>query len=230
MRRMATAPRSSPNRSATGSSAAASPRVDRRGRAPAPGSSTISNPGRHASSGSSTERTRCLACLGLLRGHATVADAIEDPVCRSAVEELWNDAEAALPAGLGVPAYRAALVSRFANPRIEHLLGQIAQDTSTKVRLRIAPVAEVALANGRDARGCAFAVASWIVAQATGLIPGASVEHCVGRSQWRAPSGSWERCWEQTEVSSRRCSNSRRRSCHNAAWRFRNQFRQSVVI
>ena len=111
-----------------------------------------------------------------------MADAIKDPVCRSAVEEFWNDAEAALPAGLGVPAYRAALLSRFANPRIEHLLSQIAQDSSTKVRLRVAPVAEVALANGRDARGCALAVASWILAQATGLIPGASAEHVAHES------------------------------------------------
>ena len=123
-----------------------------------------------------------LACLGLLRGHATVADAIRDPVCRSAVEEFWNDAESALPAGLGLPAYRAALVSRFANPRIEHLLSQIVQDSSTKVRLRVAPVAEIALANGRDARGCALAVASWIVAQGTGLIPGASAEHVAHES------------------------------------------------
>lgn len=115
-----------------------------------------------------------LACLGLLRGHATVADAIADPVCRSAVEELWDDAEVALPPGIDVSAYRDALLKRFANPRIEHLLRQIVQDTDTKVKLRIAPVAEIARANGRDARGCALALASWIVAQRNGMIPGDS--------------------------------------------------------
>jgi fructuronate reductase len=113
-----------------------------------------------------------LACLGLLRGHRTVADAIADPVCRSAVEQLWDDAQAALPSDIDVAAYRAALLARFSNPRIEHLLVQIGQETDTKIRLRIAPVAEIALREGRDAPGCAFALASWIAAQVSGLIPG----------------------------------------------------------
>ena len=123
-----------------------------------------------------------LACFGLLRGHATVADAIADPVCRSAVEELWDDAEAALPSGVDVAAYRTALLARFANPRIEHLLAQIAQDTDTKVRLRIAPVAELALADGGDPRGCAFALASWITAQTKGLIRGQGAVHTSTQS------------------------------------------------
>ena len=113
-----------------------------------------------------------LACLGLLRGHMTVADAIADPVCRSAVEQLWDDAEAALPSDLDISSYRAALLVRFSNPRIEHLLAQIVQDTDTKIRLRIAPVAEIARTEGRDARGCALAFASWIAAHVNGLIPG----------------------------------------------------------
>lgn len=112
-----------------------------------------------------------LAGLGLLRGRETVAEAMDDPVCRAAVEDLWNDAEAALPLGMSIADYRAALADRFANPRIAHRLRQIALDARTKVRLRIVPVAEVERRNGRDAAGCAFAIASWIVSNAEGALP-----------------------------------------------------------
>ncbi|WP_456242881.1 mannitol dehydrogenase family protein, partial [Sinomonas humi] len=60
-----------------------------------------------------------LAYSGRLRGHETVADALEDPVCRRAVAEFWDEAarHLTLPE-LDVPSYRAALLERFANPRI----------------------------------------------------------------------------------------------------------------
>jgi len=115
-----------------------------------------------------------LACLGLLRGHETVADAIADPVCRSAVDALWDDAEVALPSGIDVGAYREALLERFANPRIAHLLGQIVQDTDTKIQLRVTPVAEILRARADEARGCGLALAAWITARANGLIPGSN--------------------------------------------------------
>ncbi|MBW9120464.1 mannitol dehydrogenase family protein [Microbacterium trichothecenolyticum] len=105
-----------------------------------------------------------LACLGSLRGHALVSEAIADPVCRDAVEDFWDDAQRSLPEGLGVPAYREALLGRFANPRIAHLLAQIALDSATKMRLRIVPVAERERAAGRSASGAAGAVAAWLAA------------------------------------------------------------------
>ncbi|GAA2078222.1 mannitol dehydrogenase family protein [Microbacterium hatanonis] len=112
-----------------------------------------------------------LACQGLRRGHATVADAIADPACRAAVDALWDEAESALPDGLDIPAYRDALLSRFENPRIEHRLEQIARDTTTKVRLRIAPVAERERSLDRSAAACAFAFACWIFATEAGMLP-----------------------------------------------------------
>jgi fructuronate reductase len=112
-----------------------------------------------------------LACLGLLRGHGTVADAIADPVCRSAVEALWEDAVNALPSHVETQDYRAALLRRFGNPRIAHQLRQIAQDTDAKVGLRIVPVAESERAAGREARGSAAALAAWIEARNAGLVP-----------------------------------------------------------
>ena len=106
-----------------------------------------------------------LACLGVVRGHTLVSEAIADPVCRSAVERFWDDAESNLPRRLGIAGYRLALLARFANPRIAHLLSQIAQDTTTKVRLRIVPVAERERASRRGAVGCAGALAAWLVAE-----------------------------------------------------------------
>ncbi|MFC3996954.1 mannitol dehydrogenase family protein [Nocardiopsis sediminis] len=105
-----------------------------------------------------------LASLGSLRGHRTVADAIADPACRAAVERLWDDAVRHLPGGLGLPAYRRALIERFANRRIEHPLAQIADDALTKLRLRVVPVAERERARARPASGCVLPVAAWIAA------------------------------------------------------------------
>ncbi|GMA27915.1 mannitol dehydrogenase family protein [Arenivirga flava] len=106
-----------------------------------------------------------LALAGPPRGHRTVAEAIADPALRSAVEALWDEASATLPDGLDLPAYRSALLERFANPRIEHRLAQIAQDSLTKLRLRIVPVARHRLAEGASTSGCATAVAAWIAAE-----------------------------------------------------------------
>lgn len=108
-----------------------------------------------------------LAAAGARRGHRTVAEAIADPACRSRVEALWDEAERHLP-DLGLRRYRSDLLERFANPRIEHRLDQIAEDSLTKLRLRIAPVALAERAAGRTATACAAAVASWILADEGG--------------------------------------------------------------
>ena len=104
-----------------------------------------------------------LAYLGQLRGHETVAEAIADVYCLEQVEKFWNEASNHLTQdGLEIPKYRDALKSRFENARIAHRLGQIAIDGSTKLRVRIAPVAKAEIAAGRNAAGCALAVAAWV--------------------------------------------------------------------
>lgn len=110
-----------------------------------------------------------LACAGLLRGHVTVAEAIADPECRSAVERLWDEDARNLPADLDLDDYRAALLERFSNARIEHRLDQIAIDSVAKLRVRVAPVAERELAAGRSAQGCAAVLAVWIAAIEAGF-------------------------------------------------------------
>ncbi|WP_350346774.1 mannitol dehydrogenase family protein [Agromyces sp. G08B096] len=111
-----------------------------------------------------------LATFGPTRGHRVVSTAIDDPVCRDLVEALWDDDARQLP-GLDLADYRAALLQRFRNPRIEHRLAQIAQDSTTKVRLRIVPVALGELAEGKEAGGCAGAIAAWILGVRAGAAP-----------------------------------------------------------
>lgn len=104
-----------------------------------------------------------LAYAGLVRGHSTVADALSDEVCRSAVESFWDEAARHLPdEGLDIPGYRQALLERFGNSRIAHHLTQIATDGTTKLRMRSLPVLAAERAEGRAGTGAARMIAAWI--------------------------------------------------------------------
>ncbi|TPG07898.1 mannitol dehydrogenase family protein [Curtobacterium flaccumfaciens] len=106
-----------------------------------------------------------LAYLGLQLGHDTVAEAMDDPVCRTAVEQLWDEAALELPLPEAeVTDARAALVERFANPRIRHTLRQIASGGSQKLPVRIVDVVRHRLARDPSAgigAGAATALAAW---------------------------------------------------------------------
>ncbi|MCQ9162880.1 MULTISPECIES: mannitol dehydrogenase family protein [unclassified Arthrobacter] len=104
-----------------------------------------------------------MAYAGQLRGHATVAQALADPACAAWITEFWDEAGRNLPAeGLGIPAYRAALLERFSNARIAHHLAQIAMDGSSKLRMRAVPVLKAELAAGRSGAGAARMIAAWV--------------------------------------------------------------------
>ncbi|MEV4989563.1 mannitol dehydrogenase family protein [Pseudarthrobacter sp. LMD1-1-1.1] len=104
-----------------------------------------------------------LAYAGQLRGHATVADALADPLCRKAVEDFWDEAARHLQGeGLDIPTYRHALLERFGNARIAHRLAQIAADATTKLRMRAVPVMTAERADGRSGAGSALMLAAWI--------------------------------------------------------------------
>lgn len=111
-----------------------------------------------------------LAALGQARGHTTVCAAIDDHMCRQVVRSLWDDVARQLPT-LDLADYRVALIKRFRNRRIEHRLAQIALDSTTKMRLRIVPVAVGELSAGRSARGCATAIAAWMIGVGAGTVP-----------------------------------------------------------
>ncbi|MDV8147401.1 mannitol dehydrogenase family protein [Arthrobacter sp. B10-11] len=108
-----------------------------------------------------------LAYAGQLRGHATVAQALADPLCLRAVESFWDEAEANLSgtegtADLQIPEYRRALLARFSNARIAHHLAQIAMDGSTKLRMRAVPVLQAERAAGRSGAAAALMIAAWM--------------------------------------------------------------------
>jgi fructuronate reductase len=61
-----------------------------------------------------------------------------------------------------VATYRAALLERFSNPSIRHLLAQIAADGSQKIPIRAVPVLEADLHNGQVDPGATRLLAAWI--------------------------------------------------------------------
>ena len=105
-----------------------------------------------------------LAYAGSIRGHASIDEAIADPTCLSWVEQFWDEAERHLIlTGPQIADYRAALLDRYRNARIRHLLAQIAADGSIKIGVRILPTVRGERAAGRLPVGCATALAAWVL-------------------------------------------------------------------
>jgi len=104
-----------------------------------------------------------LAYAGSVRGHDTVADAISDPTARAWVEQWWDAASRHLTLPpTDVAAYRHALLERFSNPAIRHLLAQIAADGSQKIPIRAVPVIAADLEQGRVDPGATRLLAAWV--------------------------------------------------------------------
>jgi fructuronate reductase len=107
-----------------------------------------------------------LAYLGLLAGHATVAEAMGDAALAAFVGRLMRDDIApTLPpaAGLDLAAYVTDILARFRNPAIAHRLAQIAQDGSQKLPIRLLGTIADALAAGRPIARLAVPVAAWML-------------------------------------------------------------------
>jgi fructuronate reductase len=104
-----------------------------------------------------------LAYAGSIRGHETVAEAVADAEVRSWVEQWWDEAAGHLRDAGDVAAYRSALLERFANPRIRHLLAQIAADGSQKLPVRVAPTLRAERGAGRMPRGAVRVLAAWLL-------------------------------------------------------------------
>ncbi len=104
-----------------------------------------------------------LAYAAGARGHTTIAQAMDDPTCRSWLEQWWDEAAVhlTLPA-TDVTDYRNALVERFTDPRIRHLLAQIAADGSQKIPIRVVPVLRREREAGRLPAGAIRVVAAWV--------------------------------------------------------------------
>ncbi|MFJ2029187.1 mannitol dehydrogenase family protein [Streptosporangium sp. NPDC087985] len=98
-----------------------------------------------------------------IRGHETVADAVADPICRVWLEQWWDEAGRHLTVSMDeVASYRVALLERFANPNIRHLLAQIAADGSQKLPVRVVPALRAERAEGRVPQGATRILAAWV--------------------------------------------------------------------
>ncbi|HEY6123767.1 MAG TPA: mannitol dehydrogenase family protein [Steroidobacteraceae bacterium] len=118
-----------------------------------------------------------LAYLGLLRGHESVADAMRDEQLAQFVELLMTeDLSPSLGAapGLDVEHYISAVLARFRNPGIRHLLSQIAWDGTKKLPVRLVVTIADALRAGRPIHRLLVPIAAWmrfVVRQAKAGIP-----------------------------------------------------------
>ncbi|HWU15568.1 MAG TPA: mannitol dehydrogenase family protein [Caulobacter sp.] len=106
-----------------------------------------------------------IAYAGLLKGHETVFEAISDPdLARLAEDLMIQDIIPTLiaPRALDLLAYAQAILGRFRNPEIRHLLSQIAWDGSQKLPFRILGTVADALEAGRPVERLALPLAAWM--------------------------------------------------------------------
>jgi fructuronate reductase len=107
-----------------------------------------------------------LAYHGLLRGHETVAGAMQDPSLVALVRSLV--VEEVLPTlqpvrGLDYGDYLASVLRRFRNPALRHELAQIAWDGSQKLPIRLLGTVRDALAAGRSVTRLSGTIAAWML-------------------------------------------------------------------
>ncbi|HEY2591268.1 MAG TPA: mannitol dehydrogenase family protein [Steroidobacteraceae bacterium] len=123
-----------------------------------------------------------LAYLGLLRGRETVSEAMSDAPLAEFVERLMREdiaptlsssargtsavhgtsAVYGASSGLDVPAYIGAVLARFRNPAMRHLLAQIAWDGSKKLPVRLIGTIEDRLRAGGSIERLVVPVAAWM--------------------------------------------------------------------
>lgn len=106
-----------------------------------------------------------LAFAGLIRRHSTIAETFADAVCRSWAEQWWDAASRHVQMPVDdVIEYRRGVSDRFENPRIRHLVTQIAQDPLAKLPVRVIPVLRRELGTGRLDVSAVRPVAAWLAA------------------------------------------------------------------
>ena len=106
-----------------------------------------------------------LAYLGPPRGHVFVRDAIADPDLVGFLDALMaHEVAPALP-GRDVATYWRTVKARFAEPRIDHRLDQIARDGAAKLRERVHPLILANIQAGRPAARLGRIVAAWLAVE-----------------------------------------------------------------
>jgi fructuronate reductase len=103
-----------------------------------------------------------LAYLGLPRGHLFVREAMADAELAAFLEALVSAEITPALAPLAVRGYWQTVRARFANPRIDHRLSQIAQDGALKLAERVFPLMIANASAGAPLRGLARIVHAWL--------------------------------------------------------------------
>jgi fructuronate reductase len=103
-----------------------------------------------------------LAYLGLPRGYSFVREAMADIELAQFLEALVSTEITPALAPLAVQDYWQTVRSRFANPRIDHRLSQIAQDGCQKLSERVFPLMIANATAGAPVRSLARIVRGWL--------------------------------------------------------------------
>jgi fructuronate reductase len=103
-----------------------------------------------------------MACIGAVADLPTIADCVGHPDVRQFIHGLMTQEIIPHLARNDGPAYRDALLQRFANPSLRHSVHQIATDSSQKIPLRWTPCAELRMGLGASYTHLAFAAAAWM--------------------------------------------------------------------
>ncbi|NMF28931.1 MULTISPECIES: mannitol dehydrogenase family protein [Cellulosimicrobium] len=136
-----------------------------------------------------------LAYAGSLAGHATIADAVADPVLAAGARALQADALETLeaPEGVDLPAYAEALLGRFANPATGHATRQVAMDGTSKIPVRWGTTLADLLASrphGVHAPGVVGALAAWATFVVTEVRAGRPLDDSRGDELRTAVQGA----------------------------------------
>jgi fructuronate reductase len=107
-----------------------------------------------------------LAYIGIGRGYQFVHQAIADPEIRILIDQMMTQEAAPTidPApGQNLDTYAAALITRFANPALNHRLAQIAIDGSQKLPQRWLETLAGHKSRGAECPALLTALAAWLI-------------------------------------------------------------------
>lgn len=103
-----------------------------------------------------------MALMGAVLGLPTIADCVAQPAIHRFVHGLMTGVVMPQLQRPDLPAYRDALLARFANPELRHQVHQIATDSSLKIPLRWLATVQARLAADLDVEPLALAAAVWM--------------------------------------------------------------------
>ena len=103
-----------------------------------------------------------LAYAGLLLGHSTVDEAINNSALRAIVLAYFDEARVTVKVAVDLDDYCDALVKRFANNSLHHQLAQIAMDGSQKIPQRWLRGVEDRRKQGLESPIACLALALWM--------------------------------------------------------------------